>query len=55
MEKICRQCQAPPPWPKKALAAAVKDDDIEDSGDDLVQRALEKGKGKATQASKRKS
>ncbi|KAH9963556.1 DNA topoisomerase [Russula dissimulans] len=48
-----------PPPPKKAPAAARKkanDDDDEDSGDDLVRKALEKGKGKATtQGTKRKS
>lgn len=46
----------PPAQPKKASATKDDDDDDEDSGDDLVRRALEKGKGKATQqASKRKS
>jgi len=47
-----------PSHPKKTSAAkARKESDDEDSGDDLVRRALEKGKGKATatQASKRKS
>jgi hypothetical protein len=41
-----------PPRPKNAKAASssAKDEDDEDSGDDLVRRALEKGKGKATQA-----
>jgi hypothetical protein len=47
-----------PSQPKKTSAAkARKESDDEDSGDDLVPCALEKGKGKATatQASKRKS
>jgi DNA topoisomerase II len=47
------------PRPKKASSSTAKDEDDEDSGDDLIRRALEKGKGKAkataTEASKRKS
>jgi DNA topoisomerase-2 len=42
-----------PPPPLKA--PAVKSEDDQDSGDDLVRAALAKGKGKATEASKRKS
>ena len=49
-----------PSQPKKTSAAKTrKESDDEDSGDDLVRRALEVGKSKATataaQASKRKS
>jgi DNA topoisomerase-2 len=48
----------PPPRPKNASLSTAKDEDeAEDSGDDLVRQALEKGKGKATatQTGKRKS
>jgi DNA topoisomerase-2 len=46
-----------PPKPSKSSSAAKdeEEEDEDDSGDDLIRRALEKGKGKATQTGKRKS